>query len=59
MPVKEEVIRNLNVHMPGTKEWPASLATRDDVAEAVRLRRLGYVFDWTRIANLDVRRRHN
>jgi hypothetical protein len=54
---EDEVIRKLNVSMPGSKEWPAPLATLDDVAEAIRLRRLGYVFDWTRISNLEARRR--
>ena len=56
---EEEVIRKLNVRMPGSKEWPAPLATLDDVAEAIRLRRLGYVFDWTRISTLEVRRRNH
>ena len=54
---EDEVIRKLNVRMPGSKEWPAPLATLEDVAEAIRLRRLGYVFDWTRISNLETRRR--
>jgi hypothetical protein len=55
---EEEVIQKLNVRMPGSKEWPAPLATLDAVAEAIRLRRLGYVFDWTRISSLEGRRRH-
>ena len=55
---EEEVIQKLNVRMPGSKEWPAPLATLDDVAEAIRLRRLGYVFDWTRISNLEAGRRN-
>ena len=54
---EEEVIRKLNVHMPGTKEWPSPRETLDDVAKAIQLRRLGYVFDWTRISNLEARRR--
>lgn len=56
---EEEVIRKLNVRMPGCKEWPAPLATLDDVAEAISLRRLGYVFDWTRISSLEARRRNH
>ena len=56
---EEEVVRRLNVRMPGDKEWPLSPATLDDVAEAIRLRRLGYVFDWTRISNLEPRRRNH
>ena len=56
---EDEVIRKLNVRMPGCKEWPAPLATLDDVAEAIRLRRLGYVFDWTRISSIETRRRNH
>ena len=56
---EEEVVRRLNVRMPGDKEWPLSPATLDDVAEAIRLRRLGYVFDWTRISSLEPRRRNH
>ncbi len=52
---EDEVIRKLNVL--GRKEWPAQLATLDDVAEAIRLRRLGYVFSWTRISSLEALRR--
>jgi len=55
---EEEVIRRLHVRLPGSKDWPAPLATLDDVAEAIRLRRLGYVFDWTRISNLEAGRRN-
>ncbi len=55
---EEEVIRKLNVRMPGSKEWPAPLATLEEIAEAIRLRRLGYVFDWTRISSLEARRRN-
>ena len=55
---EEEVIQKLNVRMPGSKDWPAPLATLDDVAEAIRLRRLGYVFAWTRISNLEAGRRN-
>ena len=55
---EEEVIQKLNVRMPGSNEWPAPLATLDDVAEAIRLRRLGYVFAWTRISNLEAGRRN-
>lgn len=54
---EEQLVHRLNVRMPGDKEWPLSPATLDDVAEAVRLRRLGYVFDWTRISGLETRRR--
>jgi hypothetical protein len=50
---EEDVIRKLHVRLPGSKEWPASLATLDDVANAIMLRRLGYVFDWTRISRVD------
>ena len=50
---EEEVIRRLNVRMPGDKEWPLSPVTLDDVANAIMLRRLGYVFDWTRISSLE------
>ena len=53
---EEEVIQKLNVRMPGSNEWPAPLATLDEVAKAIELRRLGYVFDWT---NLEARRRHH
>lgn len=55
---EEEVIRKLNVRAPGDKEWPASLATLDDVANAIMLRRLGYVSDWTRISSLEAGRRN-
>ncbi len=54
---EEEVIRRLNVRMPGDKEWPLSPTTLDDVAKAIMLRRLGYVFEWTRISSLEARRR--
>ena len=56
---EDEVIRKLNVRMAGSKDWSAPLATLDDVAEAIKLRRLGYVFDWTRISSLEARRRDN
>ena len=56
---EEEVIRKLNVRVAGDKEWPAPLATLDDVANAIRLRRLGYVFDWARISSLEARRRNH
>jgi hypothetical protein len=49
--------RRLNVRMPGNKEWPLSLATLDDVATAIMRRRLGYVFDWSRVSSLEARRR--
>ena len=54
---EEEVVSRLNVRMPGDKEWPLSPATLDDVANAIMRRRLGYVFDWTRLSNLEARRR--
>jgi hypothetical protein len=54
---EEEVVRRLNVRMPGDKEWPLSPVTLDDVANAIMRRRLGYVFDWTRISSIEARRR--
>ncbi|MFA6140413.1 MAG: hypothetical protein WC684_06795, partial [Hyphomicrobium sp.] len=56
---EEEVIRRLNVRMPGGKEWPLSPTTLDDVAKAIMLRRLGYVFEWMRISSLEARRRNH
>jgi hypothetical protein len=53
------VIRRLNVRMPGDKEWPLSPTTLEDVANAIMLRRLGYVFEWTRISSLEARRRNH
>lgn len=50
---EEAVIERLNVRTPGKSEWPASPVTLDEVANAVFLRRLGYAFDWSRIASLD------
>ena len=47
------LIERLNVPTPGKSEWPASPVTLDEVANAAYQRRLGYVFDWSRIANLD------
>jgi hypothetical protein len=55
---EEELIRRLDVSMPGDKEWPLSPATLDDVANAIMQRRLGYVFAWTRISSLDTPRRN-
>ncbi len=56
---EEALIRRLNVRMPGeNKEWPVSPTTLDDVANAILLRRLGYVFEWVRISNLEVRPRN-
>lgn len=55
---EEELIRRLDVSMPGDKEWPLSPTTLDDVANAVMQRRLGYVFAWTRICSLDTPRRN-
>ena len=50
---EEALIERLNVPTPGKSEWPASPVTLDEVAHAAYLRRLGYVFDWSRIASLD------
>ena len=47
------LIERLNVPTPGKSEWPASPVTLDEVAAAAYLRRLGYVFDWSRISSLD------
>jgi hypothetical protein len=44
------LIERLNVPTPGKSEWPASPVTLDEVANAAYLRRIGYVFDWSRIA---------
>jgi hypothetical protein len=49
---EEALIHRLNVRVPGKNEWPASPTTLDDVARAAFLRRLGYVFEWSKIANL-------
>ena len=50
---EEALIERLNVPTPGKSEWPASPVTLDEVAHAAYLRRLGYVFDWSRISSLD------
>ena len=56
---EEAVIRRLNVRIPGQEqEWPLSPTTLDDVANAILLRRLGYVFEWARISSLEARRRN-
>ncbi len=47
------LIERLNVPTPGRSEWPASPVTLDEVANAAYLRRLGYVFDWSKISSLD------
>jgi hypothetical protein len=49
------LIDTLNVPIPGKSEWPASPTTLDDVARAALLRRLGYVFEWEKIARLGPR----
>ena len=49
---EEALMERLNVPTPGRSEWPASPVTLDDVASAVFKRRLGYVFDWSRIERL-------
>jgi hypothetical protein len=54
---EEQLVRRLNVRMPGDKEWPLSPVTLDDVAIAVMRRRAGYVFDWTRVASIETQRR--
>jgi hypothetical protein len=54
---EEQVFRKLNVRTPGDKEW--SPATLDDVATAIMRRRLGYVFDWTRVSSLEAHRRNH
>jgi hypothetical protein len=46
------LVDTLNVPVPGKSEWPASPTTLDDVARAALLRRLGYVFEWEKIARL-------
>lgn len=50
---EEALIRRLNVRVPGKKEWPLSPVSLDEVASAIARRRLGYVFDWSRISALD------
>ena len=52
---EEAVIERLNVPTAGRSEWPASPVSLDEVANAVYLRRMGYVFDWARIASLKTR----
>jgi hypothetical protein len=47
------LIERLNVPTPAKSEWPASPVTLDEVANAAYLRRIGYVFDWSRIASLE------
>ena len=56
---EEEVIRRLNVRMAGDKELSLSPVTLDEVADAIMLRRLGYVFDWARISRLEAPRRNH
>jgi hypothetical protein len=55
---EEALIERLNVPTPGRREWPASPVTLDEVASAVFKRRLGYVFDWTRIERLGSERKY-
>lgn len=53
---EEELIRRLNVRLPGENDWPLSPVSFDDVASAIIQRRLGYVFQWARISSLDAPR---
>ena len=49
------LVEALTVPIRGKNEWPASPTTLDDVARAALLRRLGYVFEWEKIARLGPR----
>lgn len=51
-PDEVELIDRLNVPVPGRSQWPASPVTLDEVAKAIRLRRLGYVSEWTRLTGM-------
>ncbi|KAB2939776.1 MAG: hypothetical protein K8F92_00785 [Hyphomicrobium sp.] len=53
---EEELIRRLNVRLPGENDWPLCPVSFDDVASAIIQRRLGYVFQWARISSLDAPR---
>ena len=55
---EDALIRRLNVRVPGKKEWPLSPTSLDDVANAIIRRRLGYVFEWTRISSLEAQARN-
>lgn len=52
-PDEEETIHRLNVRIPGKNEWPAAVVTLDELASAAFQRRLGYVFEWDRIARIE------